>query len=1472
MSNLDLTEGHGYAGHIDRHKSAFQAVDSAVILNADRLDRYPFRIGAVLLLLLFVLVREAISQPFQFAHITDTHVGSATGADDLRRTVADMNTNPNLDFVILSGDVTEFGSDEELWLAKQILDSLRIPWYVIPGNHDTNWSESGGNSFRKVFGGETFAFTHKGYFFVGTNSGPNMRMSPGQVPRENLVWMDSLFAANPDTEMPLIYVNHYPQDSSLNNWFEALDRVKTRNVQLFFCGHGHQNREYDFEGIPGIMGRSNLRAKDNVGGYNIVTIADNQAVYQERNPGVGTQDPWAVISLHDHDFVGEHRLYHRPDYSVNTRHAAVREVWSFQDGSDIGAGLAMAEQLVITANTAGQVYALDAQTGRKVWTFQTGGKVYSTPGVWKRYVVVGSADGHIYCLHAKTGELLWKHAAEKAVLGSPLVYRGVAYIGASDGKFRALDIKSGRLRWSFDGVKGYVSSKPLHYKQTLYFGSWGNGFYALDPANGRLKWEWSNGASSRMLSPASCYPVGANGRVFIVAPDRYMTALDAQSGAEIWRRKIDSIRVRESMGLSEDGKLVYVKTMDGQVLGVSTTADSMQIDWISKLQLPYELTPSAISAAQGLVFVPSHSGLVSGLDAISGDVAWQYKLSNATVNPMLPLNGRRLVASTMDGKVVCLAYGKSEERSWIRINQLGYTPQGIKVAVLGSKGTKRIPRFALIESQTGEPVFTGKAGKNFGAYGPFRSSYRLDFSAYADTGTYYLEVDGARSPQFRIAGDVYEGTADFALRYMRQQRTLFNPFLKDSCHTHDGFTLYAATAGLPDSTRIDVGGGWHDASDYLQYATTSANATYHLLVAYRDFPMIFGDYKRANGLEGSNGVADVLDEAKWGLDWLQKMHPEPHLLFNQIADDRDHAGMRMPGEDDFYGRDFERPVYFVSGEPQQRGKFMNNTTGTSSTAAKFTSAFNLGSMLFEKLDAAYARRLREKALTAYAFAKQKPGVTQTASMKSPYIYAEDNWVDDMELAAATQWLGTSDAAFLGEALDYARQEKVTPWMVSDTAAHYQWYPFINLGHRELARRLEGEKRDEIIAYYQAGIEQVWARAGQNAFYRGIPFIWCSNNLTASFAIQCLWYRELTGDDTYAQLAQANFDWLFGCNPWGTSMVYGLPAWGDTPTDPHSAFTRLADFPIDGGLVDGPVYGSIFNNLIGIRLTKPDAHEPFQSDLAVYHDDYGDYSTNEPTMDGTASMVYLLAAKEQESRKIAQRNDVVHDAYGCIIRGDTTQRKIALVFTADEYGEGAPFILDVLWNQRVKGSFFLTGNYLRDAGNAASVKRLVADGHYIGPHSDRHLLYCDWGKRDSLLVSKERFDQDLSANYAAMAKWGIDEPEAPFFLPPYEWYNRRIVEWAAERGVRLVNFTPGLRTAADYTYPEMNDRYVDSDELYDQVLTYEAQQPSGLSGVVLLMHLGTDPRRTDKLYNRLPALIEVLTAKGYKFERIDELFQ
>jgi endoglucanase len=577
--------------------------------------------------------------------------------------------------------------------------------------------------------------------------------------------------------------------------------------------------------------------------------------------------------------------------------------------------------------------------------------------------------------------------------------------------------------------------------------------------------------------------------------------------------------------------------------------------------------------------------------------------------------------------VLSLSFSRAET-AWIRINLLGYKPTGVKVAVWCAKANETLATFELVDAATQKVAFSGSAGNSYGAYGPFVQTYRLDFSSYKKPGRYFLRGGTATSLPFSISDDVYKGTADFSLLYMRQQRSKYNPFLKDSCHTQDGYTM---DGPMPDSTHLDVSGGWHDATDYLQYSMTSANATYHLLAAYRDFPEVFSDKHLANGLAGQNGVADVFDEAKWGLDWLIKMHPKPDWMFNQLADDRDHKGFRLPNKDTAsYGNGLQRPIYFLTGEVQGLGKYKNRTKGTSSTAGKFTSAFALGASLFKDKDITYAATLESKASSAYAYGLKKPGNTQTACYVAPYFYEEDNWVDDMELAAVQLYQVTKNKQLLDASFKYASQEKQTPWLGTDTAGHYQWYPFVNVGHYELAKTAEGNIRKQVIQFYRDGIKKVWEKGKQNAFYRGVPFIWCSNNLQAAFAVQCYWYRQLTGDTSYSELEQATFDWLLGCNPWGTSMIVGMPSDGDFPDDPHSSLNFLHGYQTLGALVDGPVYGTIYRQQRGVSVVRGDEYEPFQSSYVVYHDDYGDYVTNEPTMDGTANLIYLLAAMESNN--------------------------------------------------------------------------------------------------------------------------------------------------------------------------------------------------------------------------------------------------
>jgi hypothetical protein len=480
---------------------------------------------------------------------------------------------------------------------------------------------------------------------------------------------------------------------------------------------------------------------------------------------------------------------------------------------------------------------------------------------------------------------------------------------------------------------------------------------------------------------------------------------------------------------------------------------------------------------------------------------------------------------------------------------------------------------------------------------------------------------------------VYKGSADFILNYMRQQRCGFNPYLKDSCHTHDGIIVDHPTR---TGQRLDVTGGWHDATDYLQYTTTSANAIYQLLFAWQQNPQIYGDAYFANGLPGMNGVPDILDEARWGLEWLLKMNPAKDEMYNQIADDRDHRGFRLPNKDTVsYGLGpLFRPVYFVTGKSQGLAQHKNRTTGVSSVAAKFSSSFALGASVFKDLDPLFANKLHEKSLEDWAFAKSDLGNCQTACVVSPYFYEEDNYVDDMELAAATLVQAEKENDFAKEASYWGALEPVTPWMELNSARHYQYYPFINLGHVILAQSNDANISVQFAGLMKKGLDELKKYAGNDPFQIGVPFIWCSNNLVVAAATQAMLYRKITGDNRYEDMEAALVDWLFGCNPWGTSMICGLPLGGDFPESPHSSLTYILKENTIGGLVDGPVYAHIYQSLIGIQLFDKDEYAGFQNGKAVYHDDIGDFSTNEPTMDGTASLSYLLSSLEAQGKNMS----------------------------------------------------------------------------------------------------------------------------------------------------------------------------------------------------------------------------------------------
>jgi peptidoglycan/xylan/chitin deacetylase (PgdA/CDA1 family) len=389
---------------------------------------------------------------------------------------------------------------------------------------------------------------------------------------------------------------------------------------------------------------------------------------------------------------------------------------------------------------------------------------------------------------------------------------------------------------------------------------------------------------------------------------------------------------------------------------------------------------------------------------------------------------------------------------------------------------------------------------------------------------------------------------------------------------------------------------------------------------------------------------------------------------------------------------------------------------------------------------------------------------------------------------------------------------------------------------------------------------------ENPFGVGIPLIMGSNNYASSLVSQCNLYRRFTGDSTFVDMEMSLNDWLFGCNPWGISMVIGLPETANAPKEPFSALSSSFQIPINGGLISGPVNNDVYRNQIDIQLSKADVYAQFQTNWAVYHDDEVDYLTNEPTLDATASLLYFLSSKQFDgaARRERDSNQYYKSA---LVRTNKAKKQISLVFSANQFADGKADILHALDKLDAKASFFLTGDFLRNRHYKKIVEEILAKGHYVGAHSDKYLQYCDVKNRETLLLTKEEFKADLKRNYDELARFGVTKQEAPFFLPPYGLSNDSISRWCKEFGVVLVNNTAGTISSADITIPEMRENYYSSLEINNQIMTLEAKE--GLNGYILLFHLGTDIRRADKFYERIYKLLSDLKKKGYEFSDLHE---
>jgi len=605
------------------------------------------------LLLLFILCQFVLAQnkKITIAWLSDTHFDSfAYAEDDLRQAVEDINANKTVDFIVISGDLAEFGETKEFVAYKSIISKFEKPCLVVPGNHDVNWSENGCSVFEKIFGSTHFVYDYEGIRFIGLGVGPMMRMGAPFYPRKEIDWLRKMIGKT-DKHTPVVFINHYPMDEPICNGHEVMELLKRRNIELVLSGHEHKNDARSFENIPGIVGRSLLRRKDPIGGYNLITIENGTATVCERIIKSKTLPAWDVVTLKP--YVASKDSCRGKDtvsYAINKHYPQAIERWRINEHADITSQAEIDGNFYVYTTVAGCVVAVNAKNGHIYWRYTTGNMIHSAPFITKDAVYASSCDGFIYALNRSNGHLIWKYNTGYPVVACPLVVDGMLYIGSSNGKFYAFNAQDGKVIWIASGLVGFVESRPTVDIDNVYIGTWGAKFYAFSRKTGVKQWEFDTGMG-RYFSPGACWPVMIGKYVFIQSSDYYLRAFDA-SGNIIW--KTNQTTGREAIGLSADAKTLYVQSIGNTISALDLTRTGYPFKWITTLPYKENFLPTRLGISGHEVFVASGYGIVYAIADDGSGLLWEHKISNSAVTSFCTASDGSLIATTMDGKIVSI--------------------------------------------------------------------------------------------------------------------------------------------------------------------------------------------------------------------------------------------------------------------------------------------------------------------------------------------------------------------------------------------------------------------------------------------------------------------------------------------------------------------------------------------------------------------------------------------------------------------------------------------------------------------------------------------------------------------------------------------------------------------------------------------------------------------------------------------------
>lgn len=563
----------------------------------------------------------------RIAVLSDIHVTPGNPNETaLRKAVDEINSQP-FNLVIVNGDLTNEGSDAELTNVKSIIDGITHPLFILPGNHENNWSQSATKTFIDLFGNDRFVTECDSLVIVGINCGPFMKMGDGHIKQEDLHWLRSTLSERVTPGKRVLSFNHYPiRKDDLDNWRDYADLLLEFPVIGHVNGHYHSFQQYTIGDIPAVMIRA-LDMRDGRPGYSIIEVTPDWTHVYNKVIGEPAQPRMAFANntVHKKLKADDSGKWEQP------QGFEIAKVWT--DSASVFTRLAIDNDNVYFGTSTGQIRAVGKNDGQLKWSVPVGSSLFSRPVVTAPGRLAVPYTGGILMLDTRNnGRVIrdWKSSEGPYVADGVLTADGKAYIQGGYKRIERRDPRSGKTVWVYDSLMNYAQAAPAIDGDDIIFGAWDTNLRSLSLKTGRLNWVWNNGKTANMLGPGNVVPVISGQKVIIVAPDRYITAIDRKTGKQLWRD--NSHRYRESLGVSADGTRAYAKTMDGELVAVDTQSPEFKELWTVDMGLGYDHAPCVIVEKDGVVYAGSRRGIVTAVDPGNQKVLWSIPVGVSEIN------------------------------------------------------------------------------------------------------------------------------------------------------------------------------------------------------------------------------------------------------------------------------------------------------------------------------------------------------------------------------------------------------------------------------------------------------------------------------------------------------------------------------------------------------------------------------------------------------------------------------------------------------------------------------------------------------------------------------------------------------------------------------------------------------------------------------------------------------------------------